>query len=159
MARDASEKVAVRNAYIAQGLSLEMAAQQAGVPFSTARKWKSADRDAGDDWDKQRTAQMLAGGDIEAVKRAMLALGIRQFHALLELLPSLPPETQLERAPALVDALNKLYNLSKGLMPDVDELAIRLDTLKRLAEFVRVRFPQSAAGLLEALEAFGREVA
>jgi len=74
----------VRDAYIS-GLDLEMAAGKAGVPYPTARKWKSDAKAEGDDWDKSRNksnvrAAYLSGLDLEA---AAAKAGVPHTKALL----------------------------------------------------------------------------
>lgn len=41
------------------------AVMQGGVSFATARRWKKEASEAGDDWDKIRTASVMAGGGLE----------------------------------------------------------------------------------------------
>ena len=130
MARDDADRVKVRGGYLS-GLSMEQAAQQAGVPYDTARRWKRLAKEGGDDWDKLRSAQQLAGGGIEEVFRRVLTMA---------------------------DSLNKMVSASKRIMPETDELAVRLDTLKKMAEFTRQKYPQAASALVEVLGAFGEEV-
>ena len=44
-------------------------------------------------------------------------------------------------------------------MPETDVMAIRLDTIKRLGEFVRAKHPRHAAAFSEILEPFAQELA
>ncbi len=52
MAHDVEVQKAVRQAYVFDRLSLEMAAERAGVSFGTARRWKAAAEKNGDNWKK-----------------------------------------------------------------------------------------------------------
>ncbi|MFV9215739.1 DUF1804 family protein, partial [Serratia fonticola] len=72
MAHSQDVRDKLRRAYVFNNLSLEIAAAQQGVSFATARRWKSAAADKGDDWDKFRAANLLAGGGMEDVARAVL---------------------------------------------------------------------------------------
>lgn len=161
MARDPAERVSLRALYL-KGLSLEVAAQQCNIPLGTARNWKRYALEAGDDWDKLRSAQLLAGGDIEEVMRRVLSAMVLKTEATLEQLHTaegIPLAEQVQLITSLGDSLNKMQAALRRMMPETDALAVRLDTLKRLAEFVRTKFPASAPALVEVLEAFGEEVA
>lgn len=161
MAHEPEKKVEVRAGYLS-GLTMEVAASRAGVPIDTARRWKRQAQKSGDDWDRLRGAQLLAGGSIEDVLRRVLAVAISQTEATLEAIksnPGMEPMEQVQAVASLADSLNKMQAAARRMMPETDELAVRLDTLKRLAEFTRERFPKSAAALVEVLEAFGAEVA
>lgn len=161
MARDPSERVAVRVGYL-RGLTLEAAAMAARIPLGTARKWKVAAAEAGDDWDRLRAAQLLAGGSREEVMGRVLAAAINQAEATLDAVKAdakLAAPVQVQMLASLADSLNKMVVASGRLAPQTDVLAVRLENLKRLAEFVRREFPQHAAALVEVLEAFGEEVA
>jgi hypothetical protein len=161
MAHDPASKTEVRAGYLS-GLALEGAAAAANIPYETARKWKKAAAAEGDDWDMLRSAQLLAGGGFEEVMRRVLSATIRQAEATLTAAasnPDIEPAEQTKMLGALADTFSKLVSASRKLMPETDELAIKLGVLKQFAEFVRERFPDAAGGLAEALEAFGAEVA
>ena len=78
----------VRRLYVFERLGLEMAALQCGVSMSTAGRWKRESLDAGDDWDKLRAANILAGGGIENVARAALTGFMTQYQATMDTLNS-----------------------------------------------------------------------
>lgn len=152
----------VKAAYVFDQLSLEMAALKADVPFATARNWKRSAKAAGDDWDKARSALLIAGGGIEEVVRQTLAVVVQQVQATVESIsnaPDMDPATKVQMLASLADAYNKLMAASKRLMPETDKLGVALDTIKRLLEFARARYPAHTAGLAEMLEAFGDEIA
>jgi hypothetical protein len=161
MARPAEERLALRAAYLS-GLPMETAATRCVVPLPTARRWKKDAKTEGDDWDKLRAAQLLAGGDIEDVLRRLLSQGVRQVEATMNAMmadQNMPPAAQVDACAALADMLVKLTAAVRRLSPETDVLAVRLGTVKQFAEFVRTRYPASAPALLEALQAFGEVVA
>lgn len=161
MARPEEDKINLRAGYLS-GLSLEVAASQTAVPLDTARRWKREAKAGGDDWDRLRSAQLLAGGGLEEVLQRVLAQAIRQTEATLQAIasnPDMPPMQQVQASASLADSLNKMVAASTRMMPETDALAVRLDTLKRLAEFTREKHPKAAASLMEVIEAFGVEVA
>jgi putative DNA-binding protein len=55
----------LRRLYVSDGQTLEIAAMMCEIPTATARSWKRAAKETGDDWDKVRAAYTLAGGGIE----------------------------------------------------------------------------------------------
>lgn len=157
------EKIrAVRGAFVFEQLGLEVAANKHGVPEATARRWKRDAKAEGDDWDKARSAQMIAGGGMEDVVRQTLALAVRQVQATLELLqtnPGMPPAEQVKALASLSDSYNKLMAVSKRLMPETDKLAVAMDVIKRLDAFVRESYPQHAGAFAELLAPFGQDLA
>lgn len=162
MAHGEDTRRAVRSAYVFDQLNLELASIKAGVPVATAKRWIREARAAGDDWERARSAQMIAGGGIEEVVRQTLAVVVQQVQATVEAIqqsPDMDPAAKVQALASLADAYNKLMAASKRLMPETDKLGVALDTIKRLLEFARARYPGQTAGLAEMLEGFGEEIA
>ncbi len=153
---------AVRAAFIFQQLTLEVAALKSGVPIATARRWKREALDAGDDWERARGAQMIAGGGIEDVVRQTLAVVVQQVQATVEQIqrePDMDPVTKVKLLSSLADAYNKLMSVAKRLMPETDRLAVAMGVLKDLSEFVRSDHPRHMQAFAEILEGFGARLA
>lgn len=162
MAHDEGSRRAVRAAYVFDQLSLEVAAAKHDVPYATVRNWKRAGKELGDDWDKARGAQMIAGGGIEDVVRQTLGIVVQQVQATVQAIQDaedMPPATKVAMLASLADAYNKLMAASRRLMPETDKLAVATDVVKRLAEFTRTRHPKHAAALMEVIEPFADELA
>ncbi|AUN95887.1 DUF1804 family protein [Pseudazoarcus pumilus] len=162
MAHDADTRRKVRAGFVFDQLGLEVAALKHGVPVATARRWKAEARRAGDDWDKARGAQMIAGGGIEDVVRQTLAVVVQQVQATVEAIqaaPDMDPAVKVQMLASLADAYHKLMAVSKRLMPETDKFAIAMDVVRRLGEFTAKRKPALAADFVELLEAFGEELA
>ncbi len=162
MAHDDGIRRAVRAAYVFDQLSLEVAAAKHDVPYATVRNWKRAGKELGDDWDKARGAQMIAGGGIEDVVRQTLGIVVQQVQATVQAIQDaedMPPATKVAMLASLADAYNKLMAASRRLMPETDKLAVATDVAKRLAEFVRENYPQHAPAFAEILGPFGDELA
>lgn len=151
----------VRAGYIFEQLGLEIAALKADVPIATARRWKREAKELGDDWDKARSAQMIAGGGIEDVVRQTLAVVVQQVQATVEAIQAgdMAPAEKVQALASLADAYNKLMSASRRLMPETDKLATAMDVVKRLGEFVRTRQPRHANAFAEILEPFAAELA
>ncbi|MBG6243247.1 MAG: DUF1804 family protein, partial [Candidatus Symbiopectobacterium sp. Dall1.0] len=120
----------LRRAYIFGQMSLEIAAAQSGVAFGTARRWKKDAQDAGDDWDKQRAAHMMAGGGLEDIGRAVLTGLVTQYQTTLEMLngeEGIPARERVELLASLADAFNKATSASKKILPETSELSVALE--------------------------------
>ena len=162
MAHPDDTRRAVRAGYVFDQLGLEVAAVKEGVPVATARRWKAEAKKAGDDWDKARSAQLIAGGGIEDVVRQTLAVVVQQVQATVESIQAaedMPPADKVQMLASLADAYNKLMAASKRLMPETDKLAVAMDVIQRFGEYVAKRKPSLAGEFVEQLEAFGEEVA
>ena len=162
MAHDEDKRRAVRAAFVFDQLGLEVAAAKHGVPYATVRNWKRAGKELGDDWDKARGAQMLAGGCVEDVMRQTLAVAIQQTQATIEAIQintEMSPQDKVKALASLSDSLNKLMAAFARMMPETDKLAVATDVVKRLAEFTRTKYPKHAAALIEVLEPFADELA
>lgn len=162
MAHSATVQARARAAYIHDTLPLEQVATLTGVPFATLARWKRQSREKGDDWDKLRAANLLAGEGVEAVARQMLADYVTQHKTLMHTVlndPSMDAAKKVSALASLADSFNKIVAASKRVLPETGELAIALQTITLLAEFVRRQYPQHAGAIIEILEPFGEEVA
>lgn len=162
MARTDETRRAVRGDYVFKQLGLEVAAVMHDVPTATARRWKREALAAGDDWDKARSAQMIAGGGLEDVVRQTLAVVIQQVQATVEAIQAdadMAPGERVKALSSLADAYNKLMAVSRRLMPETDSLAISMQVVKRLGEFIRQKHPRHLNAFAEILEPFADELA
>jgi hypothetical protein len=153
---------AVRAAYVFDQLGLEVAAIKHQVPVATARRWKAEARRAGDDWEKARSAQMIAGGGIEDVVRQTLAVVVQQVQATVDAIQAaedITPGDKVQMLASLADAYNKLMAVSKRMMPETDKLGVAMDVVRRMAEFTAKKKPALAGEFVDLLEAFGVELA
>lgn len=158
MAHAEDKRRSVRAAYVFEQLSLEMAALKHDVPFATVRNWKKAGKELGDDWDKARGAQMIAGGGIEDVVRQTLGIVVQQVQVTLETIQTatdMSPVVKVQMLTSLADAYNKLMAVSIRMMPETDKLAVATDVMKRLVEFTSKHYPRHANALIEVIEPFG----
>lgn len=162
MAHDASIKRGLRATYIYDCLELTSAAELAKVPLATARNWKIKDKAAGDDWDKARAAQMLAGGAVDDVVRQTLTMMIRNVQAVMlqiEQDGEMPPSVKIQLLSTASDAFSKNAAALRRFAPETDVLAVQLDVVKQLAQFVHNRFPQHKEAFSELLTPFGEVLA
>lgn len=161
MAHDAALRAACRAAYI-NNMPLAQIAAAHNVPPGTLRGWKRRDAARGDDWDKLRAANLLAGEGMEAVARQTLSDYVRQHKALMDEILGAGDMTAREKTQALAslaDSFNKMVSASRRVLPETSELSVALRVIQLLAAFVQREFPRHAAALLEVLEPFADEVA
>jgi transposase-like protein len=105
MAHPPETREKVRRLYIQSQLSLQIVSSQCGVSFATAARWKKDAQDSGDDWDKLRAANVLAGNGMEDVGRAILMGLLVQYQTTIEQLnvdSQLPPQARVDCWPASV---------------------------------------------------------
>lgn len=162
MAHDAKTREQVRAAYIFDNLPLAQISASRGISLGTLRAWKKKALEAGDDWDRRRAAHQLAGEGMEAIARQTLSEYVTQHKALMGEIISAQNMSASQKTQALAslaDSFNKMVAASRRVLPESDELSIALRVIQLLTEFVRQRFPQHAAALLEVLEPFAEEVA
>lgn len=161
MAHGEDTRRAVRAAFVFDQLGLEVAAVKEGVPVATARRWKSEAKKAGDDWDKARGAQMIAGGGLEEVMRQTLGVIVRQTQATMDAIEAaddMPAAAKVQALASLADSYNKLMAASRRLMPQTDQLGVAMGVIKLLLDYVRKHHPQHGAAVAAVLEPFGEEV-
>jgi hypothetical protein len=162
MAHPKETRMTLRAAFLG-GLPLEQAAQKAGIPVQTARRWKSESAAEGDDWDKFQAASLIvAGGGFDQAMGRVAAAVILRCGALLERMEGdaeLDPIEATKAVASLTDSLNKAHAAAKRLMPETDRLAVAMDVIKRLDAFMRENYPQHAGAFAELLPTFGRELA
>lgn len=162
MAHPQEKRQALRAAYVHGRLPLEEAARKAQVSPGTAARWKREAKALGEDWDKLRAAALLAGEGVESVARQMLADYVTQHQALMEEItrnPDLQAAAKVSMLASLADSFNKTVAASRRVLPETNELAVALQVVNRLADYVRERFPQHAPAFVEILEPFGDELA
>lgn len=155
MAHPPEKRLELRAAYIG-GLPLEAAADKAGVPYATARNWFRDDKGGAMDWDKCRAATMMvAGGGIEQAVGRLAAAGLRQGEALMERLGEIQDaESAIKVLASLSDLLSKLRAVTKGMMPEADQLAIENGAIKAFADLMIKMHPKAAEQVLSTVEAW-----
>ncbi|ECI4313395.1 DNA-binding protein [Salmonella enterica subsp. salamae] len=151
----------LRRLYIYNQWSLEIVASQTGVAFSTAARWKKEAQDSGDDWDKMRAANLMAGGGMEDAGRAVLMSLVTQCQAATEAInteANLSAEKRVELLASLADAFNKATAASKKILPETNRLAIAIEVVQALGEHINRKFPAQKLAFVEILESFSEVI-
>jgi hypothetical protein len=163
MALGPEVRAAVRAAYVHQALPLNEASRQCGVRFETARRWKSIARKNGDDWDAARTASYMSGQGADLVlsdvMQSILLLTQSTLRDLRERGDQVPMLERVEAISRVSDAYHKTAAAVGKHSPKISRLAIAIEILTTLTDYVREKHPALAPALLEVLEPFGQELA
>ena len=150
-----------RSDYVYRRMMQSTIAAAHGVSEATVGRWKKAAKEAGDDWDKARTAHVIAGEGVEVVVSSVVEDFMIQAQAILDEIKDGEHTTQ-QKVTMLVqlsDAMTKMAGSAKRFAPKVSELGVAQDVMAKLLEFVRENVPQHAATILEIIEPFGEHLA
>jgi len=131
------------------------------ISQATFGRWKKAAKDAGDDWDIARTASIMAGEGIETVVSSVIEDFMIMAQSVLEQIKhgDLPLDQKVKHLVALADAMTKMTTSAGKLAPKISELGVAQDVMQYLVDFVREKFPQHVAAILEIIEPFGESLA
>ena len=158
MAHDTDKKSQVRKSYVFDGLSLASCAMLADVSYSTAQRWKNVAKDAGDDWDKIKAANTLAGSELEDIGRQILTDFIVQFKTTMDKIredETLTSTARVELLTSLADSYNKAIAANKKIMPETNKLAVALQVVEMLSKYIGEHKPELLMSFMEVLEPFG----
>lgn len=95
------------------------------------------------------------------IARKVIEEYLLQHHAVMEQLKADSGTPPLKKAAALAslsDSFNKTMAAFRRAAPETSKLAVALDVLAQLTDYVRRQAPQAAPVLLEVLEPFGAEL-
>lgn len=150
-----------RGDYIYRRMTGATIALAYGISEATFGRWKKAAKEDGDDWDKARTASVIAGEGIEAVVSSVVEDFMIMAQALLDDIRDgdLDTSAKVGHLVALADAMTKMTSAARKLAPKISELGVAQDVMGHLLDFVRQNFPQHAAAILEIIEPFGERLA
>lgn len=158
MAHAQSTKDELRRLYVFDQLSLASCAVTVDVSYATAQRWKNQAQELGDDWDKVRSAHAMAGGEIEDIARQILTDFVIQFKSTMDIIKEdteLGAKTRVELLTSLSDSYNKAIGANKKLLPTTSKLAVALEVLERLANYIKEHKPELLVDFMDILEPFG----
>lgn len=158
MAYTQEDKDNVRRSYVFDKLPLDKIASLYNISYPTVQRWKRDAKVAGDDWDKVKSAQTLAGGEIEDVARQILTDFILLFQNLSNEIKSdveTPPIEKAKILSSLSDSYNKTIGASRKLMPVTDRLAVAMTVMEMLGDYIKNNKPDAMPVFVEILVPFG----
>ncbi|HEM8498367.1 MULTISPECIES: DUF1804 family protein [Burkholderia cepacia complex] len=107
MSKSHATRTAVRNAVI-RGLTLEEAAVEAKVGYSTARRWKVEAEQQGDDWYRIRDLSAISPSEISASQQGVLKRAIEAYEATLNAITQDQSMPAVQKAEVLAELIVKL---------------------------------------------------
>ncbi|MGH1355355.1 MAG: DUF1804 family protein [Thalassovita sp.] len=150
-----------RSDYVYRRFTMATIAAAYGVSAASVGRWKKAAAAEGDDWDKARTAHVIAGEGVEAVVSTVVEDFMIQAQSILDEIKN-GDHTVKEKVDMLVslsDAMTKMAASAKRFAPKVSELGVAQDVMSKLLAFVKDEFPQHAEAILEIIEPFAARLA
>jgi uncharacterized protein YjcR len=155
MAHSQDTRDKVRELYI-EGMPLNGAAISCGVSYDTARDWKTRAQAKGDNWDTARAAYRISGQGIDDLNQQLVEDFARQVITTTRELEvsDIPASDKASMLAQLADAYSKFSKSFARLNPQFSGLSVALDTLKTIADHLRLKDPAA----LKALQAHFEEV-
>jgi uncharacterized protein YjcR len=150
-----------RSEYVYRRFTMATIAAAYGVSAASVGRWKKAAAAEGDDWDKARTAHVIAGEGVEAVVSTVVEDFMIQAQSILDEIKN-GDHTVKEKVDMLVslsDAMTKMAASAKRFAPKVSELGVAQDVMGKLLAFVKDEFPHHAEAILEIIEPFAERLA
>ncbi|MFM2042109.1 MAG: hypothetical protein RLY86_685 [Pseudomonadota bacterium] len=158
MAHTPEKRDALRRRYVYDRMDLAQAAETEGVGYATARRWKAAAEDAGDDWERARSVVRLTSEGQANLGQIMLEDYMTLHAATVQGLMAAQDVDPLDKAEAmsrLADAMNKTMSAVAKAAPQLNKQAIAADVLHRLVKFAKAHHRDSLPILAALLEPFG----
>lgn len=162
MAHGPEIRASARAAYIYECQPLEAIAERLNLSTGTVLRWKRQAQDAGDDWERARAASRLSGQGADAVTAAVLEDFILLFQSTLaevKVDPSIKAITKAEILSRMSDAYHKTISAAGKSSPKLNRLAVAMEVIEQMGEFVRQKHPKHGLAFAEILEPFASELA
>lgn len=161
MAHSKNKRSKARNMYVQTRCEILTISAALDVPEGTLRRWKAAAKESGDDWDIARAASTMKGEGLESMVSAVIEDFTVMFQVTMEQVKDdsqIEPGAKVKLMASLSDSFNKMILAAGRTAPKLNEMAVAMDVIQRLAEFIRVEFKQHNTAFEEILEPFGAEV-
>ena len=148
MAHSQDTRDKVRQLYI-EGMPLTGAAVTCGVSYDTARDWKTRAKSKGDDWDTARAAYRISDQGVDDLNKQLVEDFARQVITTTRELEEskIPASDKAQMLAQLADAYAKFSKAFGRINPAYSGLSIALDTLKTIADHLRLNDPAALKAL------------
>ena len=161
MAHPKDTRSKARKMYVQTRCAIPTISASLDVSEGTLRRWKGEAKHSGDDWDIARAAATMKGEGLETMVAAVIEDFTVMFQVTMEQVKEdsqIEPGAKVKLMASLSDSFNKMVLAAGRTAPKLNEMAIAMDVLKRMAEFIGGDFPQHGAAFEEILEPFGAEI-
>lgn len=151
---------AVRGSFIHERLPLPVAATKHGVSYSSAQAWKKKALEEGDDWDKARSAALMAAGGLGDVTNQIIEAFTLLFQNTITDIQD-GDYTALQKTEAisrLSDSYSKMMKSAGNSNPKISKLAIAMEVLSEQANFIKLNYPDDIERFSRILEPFGERI-
>jgi uncharacterized protein YjcR len=157
MAHPQDTRDRVRQLFI-EGMPLNSVAITCEVSYDTVRDWKASAKKKGDDWDTARTAYRISDAGAGELNKQMVEDMARQFITVLRELDeakNISPVQKAQVMAQLSDANAKFSKAFARINPEYSGLSVALDTLKTIADHLRLKDPATLKALQPHIEDIG----
>ncbi|WP_435626945.1 DUF1804 family protein [Candidatus Ferrigenium straubiae] len=156
MAHTQDTRDKVRQLYI-EGMPLKGAAIACGVSYDTAREWKAQAKEKGDDWDTARAAYRISAQGVDELNQQLVEDFARQVITTTRELEQakIPAAQKAQLLAQLADAYAKFSKAFARINPEFSGLSVALDTLKTIADHLRMKDPAALKALQPHFEDVG----
>lgn len=159
----AAVRQVVRQQYVYGRENLTAISRNTGVDVTTITRWKRKAAADGDDWDKARLANSIAGDGARAVAARFMEDFILLVQATTDSIKKkssgMTDQQKVDALAKLADAFGKMTASVRRTLPEINELAVALQVMQMLLKFVQAHYPKHAAAFSEVLEPFADELA
>lgn len=156
MAHSQETRDRVRQLYV-EGLPLNGAAITCGVSYDTAREWKAKAQSRGDDWDTARAAYRISERGMGDLNKQLVEDFARQVITTTRELEdaNIRAADKAQLLAQLADAYAKFSRSFARINPQFSGLSVALDTLKTIADHLRLKDPAALKALQPHFEDVG----
>lgn len=156
MAHPQDTRDRVRQLYI-EGMPLKGASVTCDVSYDTALDWKKKAKAKGDDWDTARAAYRISGQGVDELNQQLVEDFARQVITTTRELEEakIPAADKAQLLAQLADAYAKFSKAFARINPEFSGLSVALDTLKTIADHLRMKDPAALKALQPHFEDVG----
>lgn len=157
MAHPPELKSALRRAYVHDRLSLEAAADRLEIGVATARRWKAAAENEGDDWERARAAISISSAGAANIAQMLISDYLPLHQAVIEGIKNDSTISPLDKAEAvsrLADAATKTMASLAKATPALNKQAVAGEVLELMTKFIDDRYPALLPAFIEVLSTF-----
>jgi len=156
MAHSKTVRDKVRQLYI-EGMALKPAATAAAVSYDSAKAWKAAALNKGDNWDSQRAAFSISTGNVDDVTKRFAIKVVQQSLKLSEEIDNSDHdiETKVKLHASMADAMAKTTKGIKRFSPELMEASAAIGTLKIIIDYLRTNDLELLKNLSEHFDEIG----
>lgn len=163
MAHPAETRKKLRQLYVAEHQSLEVAAQLCGISFATARRWRDDAKADGDDWNEKRAIHTVSGGNLEEIARESLAEFLFEHRRTMQMLresdtEEITPPERIKMFASIADSFNKIMAANTKLLPATQATAVVLKVVQLLLDHISEVYPEKLADFTLILQTFEKVI-